>query len=154
MFVSPDTLSCWKASWVCFYSCIVCYRKKGGNLICPEGWKAFHRINGSTKKVAGICQEGTMQEMFWTEVSSDSPIFLSDRPWDSCLFHQPSENLSHRTQLENIATFSLLAILSINAMQEVFGKSFKSKCCRVIGTLILYNNSSSLIKAFAEKEEM
>lgn len=78
-FMSPDNSSWWKASWVCFYSCICCYRKWGGNLICPGDWKAFQRIDGSTKKAVGFCQEGTAQETLWAEVSAD-PSFSVTGP--------------------------------------------------------------------------
>lgn len=149
-FMSPDNLSWWKAGWVCFYSCICCDRKWGRNLICPGDWKAFQRIDGSTKKAVGFCQEGTAQEMLWAEVSAD-PSFSVTGPGMAASV-TTIRKLNCSTPPENTAIFSLLAILSTNALQKVCGRSCKSKCRRVSWTCILYKNSWSPIKALTKKE--
>lgn len=146
-FMSPDILSWWKVGRVCFYSCICCYKRQGGNLFCPRGWKAFQRIDGSPKKAVGSCQEGTAREMLRAEFSAESSFSLG---W--LTRSPPSESPSCRTRAENTATFFLLAILSTNVLQEVFGRSCKSKCGRRIWTLALYNVSWSPNKTFTETE--
>lgn len=98
-------LSCWKASWACFYSRICHYRKWEGNLICPGGWEAFWRIVGYIKKAAGFGSEDTTQEMLWSEVSADSSFSVSGPGIASSV--TTIRGLSCRTQPQNTATFSL-----------------------------------------------
>ena len=105
VLVSPDILSCWKASWACFYSCICHYRKWEGNLICPGGWEAFWRIVGYIKKAASFGSEDTTQEMLWSEFSADSFFSVSGPGIASSV--TTIRGLSCRTQPKNTATFSL-----------------------------------------------
>ena len=153
VLVSPDILSCWKASWACFfYSCICHYRKWGENLICPGGWQAFWRIVVYTKKAVGFGSEDTTQEMLWSEVSADSSLSVTGPGIASSV--TTIRGLSCRTQSKNTATFSLLTNLSTNAVQKVFGRICKSKNRRVIWTWISFSNTQPPTKAFTEPEEV
>lgn len=113
-FMSPDILSWWKASWVCFYACICCYWKWGGNLICPGCWQTFQRMDGSTEKVAGFCEEGTARKSFvqrspqthpsqW-QVLGGLPLWppkLQDQHWKHCHVFPPSSS-QHKWFAEGI----------------------------------------------------
>lgn len=41
VFLSPAIYCAGKAGWACWYSFSCCYRKQGGNGMCPKGWKVL-----------------------------------------------------------------------------------------------------------------
>lgn len=41
VFLSPAIYRAGKAGWACWYSFSCCYRKQGGNGMCPKGWKVL-----------------------------------------------------------------------------------------------------------------